>query len=162
VFGSAKGCGSGGRAGRAGCDIDNFRLAWRFAIGQGDASRLRPAMDTLGFYFEWRVHQKEGLIAFQRLADAIDPDQSIAARTTLIRGLAWQASFLRQSGKLDAALDLLDRANALCDHPDIDEQTRLFEQAFIAFQRGYCLERRQNDQALGLLPLQCRTLGSIR
>ncbi len=39
-------------------DIDNVRLAWRRAIEGGDATRLRPAMDTLGFYLEWRCPPK--------------------------------------------------------------------------------------------------------
>ncbi len=129
-------------------DIDNFRLAWRTAISAGEVTRLRPALDTLGFYFEWRVHPNEGRIAFQRLADAIEPEESGEAKKTLVRALAWQASFLRQSGQPDAALELLDRAETLCNHPAIDEQTRRFEQAFIAYQRGYCLERRHNDRAL--------------
>jgi predicted ATPase/DNA-binding XRE family transcriptional regulator len=120
-------------------DIDNFRLAWRAAIEKGEVVQLRPAMDTLGFYFEWRVHPHEGRAAFQQLADAADPGESEEARKTLIRALTWQASFLRQTGQPDVALDILDRADALCNHPAIDEQTRLFEQAFIANQRGYCL-----------------------
>ncbi len=129
-------------------DIDNFRLAWRTAIAMGEVTRLRPAMDTLGFYFEWRFHPGEGRVAFQRLADVIDPTESDEARLTLVRALAWQASFLRQTGKQDAALDLLDRADVLCDLPAIDEKRRRFEQAFIAYQRGYCLEQRDNERAL--------------
>lgn len=129
-------------------DMDNVRLAWRAAIQGGEATRLRPAMDTLGFYLEWRVHPNEGHVVFQRLANALDPDVCTEARTTLVRGLTWQASFLRQLGQQDAALALLDRAEALADHPDVDESTRLFERAFIAYQRGYCWERRQNNQAL--------------
>lgn len=65
-----------------------------------------------------------------------------------MRALAWQASFLRQSGRPDAALEYLDRADTLCSHPDVDVPTRLFEQAFIAYQRGYCLDRRDNERAL--------------
>ena len=131
-------------------DIDNFRLAWRTAIAHGVVTRLRMAMDTLGFYFEWRFHPNEGRAAFQRLADAADSDESDSdeTRATLIRALTWQAAFLRQLGKPDAAIALLDRAEMLCDHPAIDPTTQQFEQAFIAYQRGYCLERRQNERAL--------------
>ncbi len=129
-------------------DIDNVRLAWRTAIARGEGARLYPAMDTLGFYYEWRVRLSEGRQAFQRLAEAIDPRESAHARMTYVRALAWQAAFLRQAGKPDVALELLDEAVAHCEHPVLDAQTQQVQLAFIAYQRGYCLERRQNERAL--------------
>ena len=118
-------------------------------IAEGEAIRLRPAMDTLGFYLEWRVHPDEGRVAFQRLAVAIDRGIPAMTRQTLIRALVWQASFLRQSGQPDAALELLDRAEALCVHPDIQTSRHSNSRwRSSTTSEGYCLNDARMIRAL--------------
>ncbi len=129
-------------------DIDNIRLAWRTAVAENEVAELHGALDALGFYHEWSVHPEAGREAFQLLAETIDAAESSEARQTLVRALAWQASFLRQMGNPDVAIECLEQAMALCDHPALGESARQVEHAFIYYQWGYCLERRQNERAL--------------
>lgn len=129
-------------------EIDNIRLAWRSAVAQPNATQLRAAMDSLGFYYQWRTRPEEGVEAFQLIRNEINANASHASRIAVIRALAWQAAFHSQQGRADAANELLEEAMALSHSPDIDQAVWETEQAFIYYQWGYCLERRQNERSL--------------
>ena len=110
-------------------------LAWLLSSQRGVPSRLRPAMDTLGFYLKSHVHQKEGLIAFHRLTDAIDAkNRTRHGDAYPWAGVAGVVSC--RVGPAGSHSDLLDQAEALCDHPVIDKSERLFEIAFIKYSMG--------------------------
>lgn len=134
-------------------DIDNIRLAWHAAVAvQPDAqehlSQLRVAMDPLGFYAQWCVHPEQGYEAFKLVSNEIDANTSATARVTVIRALAWQAAFCRQLGRVELACELLEEAMTHSNDPAFDPALQKAEQAFLYYQWGYCLERRQNERAL--------------
>lgn len=138
-------------------DIENMRLAWQNAVSCTNITLLYGAMDSLGFYYQWRVRPDAGLEAFRLVVESLDANQSVDesadSRLLMIRALAWQASFQRQLKDPDRANELLERAMTLCDQTDtallaVDEKSLKNERAFVYYQWGFCLERRQNELAL--------------
>lgn len=121
-------------------DIENARMAWNWALENGNLARMAQTLDGLCHFFDLRVRLQEGealcslAVAQLSAAARVTTTQSDRKSLLLVRLLAWQGLFSRASGNLEVASQLLRQGLNLVDGPALAGQDVRAERAFIFFQ----------------------------
>ncbi len=109
-------------------DIENIRLAWRFAARQADAAPLNQATTALSLYFYMRSWFREGLELFALAAQQL---AGSAPLQTVAKLQARQGWFAFLSGQGQQALDLLQQSLAAL-RPDGEPEALIYALNFLA------------------------------
>jgi tetratricopeptide (TPR) repeat protein len=117
-------------------DVENARAAWAWAVVQKDVDRLQQAMDSLGYFHEWRGRYLEGQVLFQTAGEALQHTTDGLEMRALAKILAWQSLFNRVLGNSERVHQLLRQSLGLLDNSELDNQDTRLEQAFILLQLG--------------------------
>ncbi|HFD38890.1 MAG TPA: tetratricopeptide repeat protein [Anaerolineae bacterium] len=100
-------------------EIENARVAWLWAVEQGQVERLLRAIHGLGLFYEWQVRYRQGAEAFGPAIERLSarPDPSAGELHLLARLLAWQSRFTYRFEGEAAGCRLLERSLALLADP---------------------------------------------
>jgi len=149
-------------------EIDNARAAWGCAAERGQVAHLDSAMEGLHWFYWFRCRYQEGEVAFCEAAERLTamgersagagPSRAFATVVrVLISTLSWQSDFHRLLGHQGRARQLLERARALLETPDLAGQDVRRERALILWEMGlleqyHSLDRvvRMHEQSLSL------------
>jgi predicted ATPase/DNA-binding SARP family transcriptional activator len=121
---------------KIGEDLENVRLAWEWAVEQGQWASLESAAESLGWFYYWPARHKEGLVAFKHAAEQLE---HAVAQSTQPNGkdlrlwtklLGWQGSFASQLGTAKEAVELAQRAVDILDRSELIHQDVRAERAF--------------------------------
>ena len=116
-------------------EYENVRAAWEWAVAHANSELIVQAMETLGFFYEWRGRFREGERAFAQAAASLEGQQSTESRI-LVRLLVWQAKFRQVLGDYDDAKQLLHQALAHLDPLERMGHDMRAEQAVILYRLG--------------------------
>jgi predicted ATPase/DNA-binding NarL/FixJ family response regulator len=101
-------------------ELDNVRIAWRWAADQNQVAMLPKAIDTLYNFYQFQSRYLEGVGAFERAIQGFAPDglppQSEKVLARLLVAAAW---FHIRLGRLEEAQMRLQKARALYDRLQI-------------------------------------------
>jgi DNA-binding SARP family transcriptional activator/predicted ATPase len=133
-------------------DVANARAAWDWAVEQGQTARLDQAMDGLCRFYEWRGRHQEGEAACRQALTDLDGAEYLhaCARCTLVKALTWQARFNNSLGCVELSCQLLDRAMALLQAPELAEHDTRQVAAFTLQVRGEVTLQFDHAQAQAL------------
>ncbi|MCP4426195.1 MAG: protein kinase, partial [Chloroflexi bacterium] len=125
-------------------DSQNIRVAWNWAIEQGQAAQLEQAMFSLGCFYWWRGPFHEGEAIFAAATEKLItlPDQSLLSAQTLI----WQGQFKRIMRDTKAAEQLLQKSLALLDSPVLAKQDTRPAKAFGLWVMSGCVPIGPNQE----------------
>jgi tetratricopeptide (TPR) repeat protein len=115
---------------------ENIRLAWIWAVEQGQFEQLDQAIKCLGSFYEWRGRYQEGETACRSAAERLKTVESGQAIRVLARTLRWQALFNRLLGQSDLAAQLAQQSLSLLDHPALAGQDIRPEKAAVLLEIG--------------------------
>jgi DNA-binding SARP family transcriptional activator/predicted ATPase len=116
---------------------ENYRAAWDWAVEQGSAAQLAPALGTTGLFYDLSLRYTEGESAcreaFERLgkASAGKDEWLLLARLSI-----WQGRFTRLLGQPENASRLLDQASVYLEKAKAAEGQTLEVEAFLALEKG--------------------------
>ena len=97
-------------------EYENVRVAWEWAVAHANSEQIVQAMESLGFFYEWRGRFQEGERAFAQAAESLGQGKQSTESHILVRLLVWQAKFRQVLGDYDDAKQLLHRAQAHLDY----------------------------------------------
>lgn len=126
-------------------DLENARIAWKWAVACRYVDQLAQAMDSLGHFYEWQGRYYEGVKTFELAATALQiyirqltetDSQTANAMLVLAQILAWQSVFNRLLGYTDTAEALLAECLALLDDPILAAKDTRATRAFALLQLG--------------------------
>ncbi len=117
-------------------DIENVRVAWRRAAQNQKTKSLTGAMDSLGYFHEWRGRYQEGETLFGAAAEALTATETAVALRTRARLLAWQSVFTNIVQEGNWAVELCQQGMALLQHEALEASDTRQEEAFILHQLG--------------------------
>ena len=89
-------------------EIDNIRIAWKWAAAQGDVSCLGAALTSLFHFYDIRSWFQEGERVFRETAVVLPPPTSAAERIFLAQVQARQAWFAFHLGQHQFSYSLLE------------------------------------------------------
>ena len=135
-------------------ESDNVLRAWNWAVERGECLPLVAAIDSWGWYLQWRGQFAEAEILFRRLGEraqclALD-DQMTGAEIYLLwaKARAWQGLFAPNS---PIGLEHLQASLSLLEQPELSERDTRRDKAFVLYMMGgayYGLDRKQARQLL--------------
>jgi predicted ATPase len=145
-------------------DLDNARVAWEWAVAQGQVQALDWAMDGLCRFYEWRGRYEEGDEACRAAIEALDTPTSAASSSSAAarsrveaKAIAWRGTFSRALRRLEQAKTLLKESLARLEILALASRDVRQEKAFALWQMGYTLcdlgdveARRRYEQCLTL------------
>jgi predicted ATPase/DNA-binding SARP family transcriptional activator len=114
-------------------DVENARLAWRWAVDRGQVGRLDQAAECLCAFYHWRGRLQEGEAACRMAADRLAAGEQRPAAgfaegaRVLAKVLAWQSVL---SGGVEPALPLLRQSLALLEGSELADVDTRRERAF--------------------------------
>lgn len=96
-------------------EMENIRVAWRWAVLQQDEKQLAKGLPGLFDYYDMRSRFQEGLDAFQRAVDAVKVIElkSVEVKILLGKLLARQGWFCFHVAKFTEAKDFLEQSVAM-------------------------------------------------
>jgi predicted ATPase/tRNA A-37 threonylcarbamoyl transferase component Bud32 len=118
-------------------DSENGRVAWDWALAQGQLEPLEQALDSLGYFYERRGRYQEGEAVCRVAAEKLTATESGNGQRVLAKVLTWQANFNRILGRTELASQLLRHSLALLDSPALADQDTRPEKAFVLILMGY-------------------------
>jgi predicted ATPase/DNA-binding CsgD family transcriptional regulator len=131
-------------------ELDNIRTAWNWAITQGQMDRLEQAMESLATLYQWMGRYRDGEESFRALATKMASSNTENGQRLFAKALIWQASFNRDLGHTNLALQLsrqsLDILNAL----DLSNHDTRLERAAALFCLGSATLRHDYGNARDL------------
>src|SRR5262249_38970325 len=80
-------------------EADNVLPAWTWAVDHGECARLLAAIDSWGWYLQWRGQIADAEILFRRLSERVQglalDDHAVSAEIYLLwaKARAWQGLF---------------------------------------------------------------------
>jgi DNA-binding SARP family transcriptional activator/predicted ATPase len=116
---------------------ENYRAAWNWAAGQGDAARLDSALEALCLYYELGLRYPEGesacCLASERLAAGKPGEDQLR---TLVKIQTWRARFHRLLGNPERARELHQGCLDQLDELACEDQDARRERAFLLLEMG--------------------------
>lgn len=83
-------------------DLDNIRIAWLWAVAQGDAAALGKSCDALGMYYQFQGGYLEGMLLFSQATDVLQAQlQNDLADVALLGILMSKAWYFLRFGQLE-------------------------------------------------------------
>ena len=117
-------------------DIDNIRNSWQWATQHSNIERLAMAMDSLGYFHEWRGRYQEGVVLFNAAATALVNKETATVLRTKAKLLAWQSVFDNLVNDDELAVALCQQALSLLRHEALAAIDTRWEKSFILSQLG--------------------------
>jgi len=117
-------------------DAENARVAWNWAVEQGQVEWLEHASEGLLLFYERRGRYEQGIRACHRAAESLARKRSGEAVRAQARVLTWLAAFEEQLGRNESAQKTLERSLSLLDGPEMIAQDTRSERAFALRQQG--------------------------
>jgi len=115
-------------------DLENSQAAWEWAVSQMQFDLLEQAVDGLGMFYLRRARLQEGWETYRNANEVIQNmaiNEENMQRTRLsARLLTWQAAFSMNLEHLDEASQLLQEAQRVLDHPQLDILRVVHERIF--------------------------------
>jgi predicted ATPase/DNA-binding SARP family transcriptional activator/tetratricopeptide (TPR) repeat protein len=133
-------------------EADNIQMAWEWAVRHREWRRLRKAMDSWGWYHQWRGRFKDGEAFCQNIIEGIEVAQvedgpgSTESLRLWARALSWQGKFTMAG---EVALCRLQHGLALLQRKELKDCDTRFERAFVHLAVGenyYSLDRQKARQ----------------
>jgi predicted ATPase len=112
-------------------ESENVRLAWEWAVAQGQLERLEQAQESLGHFYQWRGRCSEGESVFQQAEQRLAKLLSGTQPRLLVRLLTWRSIFSYELGQVELANRLLQQSLAALNNPDLADQDTRRERALI-------------------------------
>lgn len=128
-------------------DVENIKLAWRWAVEQTEVMQLAQAMQGLGRLYSWRGRYQEGEAAFRLAAEGLAAVTSSAGLRVLAKLLAWQGIFTHLLGQTALARQLLEKSLAILDKPELAGHEIRSERAFALLHLGEIARESDRQQA---------------
>jgi predicted ATPase/DNA-binding SARP family transcriptional activator len=135
-------------------ESDNVLRAWNWAVERGECLRLVAAIDSWGWYLQWRGQLADAEILFRRLGEQVQglaPDhQVVGAEFVLLwaKARAWQGLCAPNSA---TCLEHLQASLSLLERPELTERDTRRDKAFVLYMLGganYGLDRKTARQLL--------------
>jgi len=117
-------------------EIANLHGALAWAGVHGAVALVDQALESLGYFYQWRGRYDEGLATFAAVASALSDAPAPDALRVQAHTLAWKAVFACLLGQLAQAEDSLQIALALLDAPAMAGVDTRAERAFALLQLG--------------------------
>ena len=117
-------------------EADNAQTAWGWAVSHSDWPHLLSAIDSWGWYHEWRGRYTDGRVLWEEVSRKAEyqSDKDRELNTDCLRlwskALAWSGRF---SHVHTSALTRLHQSLALLERPELADQDIRQEKAFILF-----------------------------
>jgi predicted ATPase/DNA-binding SARP family transcriptional activator len=115
---------------------ENIRLAWGWAVEQGEVEHLAQAINCLSHFYEWRGRYQEGEAACRAAAERLKELASAEGLRVLAKTWRWQALFNRLLGHSDLAAQLARQSLSLLASPALADQDTRPEQAAVWMEIG--------------------------
>jgi predicted ATPase/DNA-binding CsgD family transcriptional regulator len=131
-------------------ELDNIRTAWNWAITQGQMDRLEQAMESLATLYQWMGRYRDGEESFRTLAIKMASSNSENGQRCLAKALIWQASFNRELGHTDLAMQLSRQSLDLLNSPKLSNHDTRFERAAALYCLGSATLRHDYGNARNL------------
>ncbi len=117
-------------------DGENVRAAWEWAAGQRNAALIDQALESLGYFYEWRGLAEEGVGAYSLAADSLAAVSTSHAHQVRAKLLAWQSQYAYLLGDSAAAGALLSQSQNLLDDLNLANTDIRAERAFVLLEVG--------------------------
>jgi predicted ATPase/DNA-binding SARP family transcriptional activator len=117
-------------------EIENARVAWGWAVTQGQVGRLERAMEGLGLFYTRRGRYEEGEAAYRAAAETLQAAAPHDGLSVQVRALGWQSAFAQELGHTELADQLLQRCQALVEKLTLSRQDARAERAFVLRRMG--------------------------
>jgi len=117
-------------------EIANLHGALAWAGAHGAVALVDQALESLGYFYQWRGRYQEGLATFGAAAAALSGAGASDARRVQAHALAWKAVFVRLLGQWTQGDDDLRRALAVLDEAVLVGVDTRAERAFVLLQLG--------------------------
>jgi predicted ATPase/DNA-binding SARP family transcriptional activator len=128
-------------------DFENCRAAWNWAVAERHVEEVEPAIECLGYFFEWQGRYQEGGTAFRILVAALEDTPSSYDRLVLAKALAWRSVFEQVLGKTDAAKASLEQSVKLLDECGLMSPVASSCRAFALLQLGHLAHKADITEA---------------
>lgn len=116
---------------------ENYRAAWDWAIEQGSAAQLAPALGTIGLYYELSLRYAEGESACRLAFEQMGKTPAGIEKWLLLARLSiWQGRFTRLLGQPENASRLLGQASVYFEKAKAAGGQTLAVEAFLALEKG--------------------------
>jgi predicted ATPase len=132
-------------------DLENTRLAWNWAVEQGQVERLEQVIDSLGHFYERQGYYEEGEAACRQAGEELVPLASGDGLRVLAKILTWQSVFRRRLGHSELERQLLQESLALLDSPELAGHDTQLERAFVLQKMGEATYYSDLEEARGFL-----------
>lgn len=123
-------------------ELDNALTAWRGAVDRLQIEQLAQAMQSLGFFFEWRNRYVEGEAIYSYAVRRLQgiKERSPAAQRVLVLATIWQGVFCRLLRRFVEGSQLLQQVLAVLESSSLTESERQPIRAFLVLQLGRLYE----------------------
>ena len=101
---------------------ENIRIAWRWAVDQRQVDQLDQAINSLGYFYEWRGRVEDGEKAFAAAAARLSAPGASEDLCILAKILMWQALFNCLLGNTNLVGQLIEQSLNLLDSPALIAQ----------------------------------------
>jgi predicted ATPase/DNA-binding SARP family transcriptional activator len=138
-------------------EADNIRQAWQWALGQGEWSRLLPALDSWQWYHQWRLRIAEFDAVCRTIIEQTENETAVSLDGLRLwaKALTWLGwSALNQ----EEALRILQQALTLLARPELANQDTRLEKALALSNRALRLTGLDDPQTAQHDHEQCLTL----
>jgi predicted ATPase/DNA-binding SARP family transcriptional activator len=131
-------------------EIENARVAWDWAVVQGQMKQLDRAMDGLCLFHTRRSRYQEGAALCRAAAENLQMATHNDALRVRARALAWQSAFQRELGRVELSSNLLQQSLDLVEELELSGQHTRAEKAAILLHLGEIAYASDYREAQGL------------
>ncbi|MCK4897462.1 MAG: tetratricopeptide repeat protein, partial [Anaerolineales bacterium] len=128
-------------------ELQNVRAAWNWAVAHGQTERLEQALESLGNFYKWRGHYREGEVALRAATEKLSTWDTDEHQQLQIRLFIWQANFNRDLGQTEQAAQQVRRSLDMLDAPKLSNQDLRLERADALYCLGSVTLRHDYEEA---------------
>jgi tetratricopeptide (TPR) repeat protein len=131
-------------------EIENARVAWDWAMVQGQMKQLDRVMDGLCLFYTRRSRYQEGAALCRAAAENLQMATHNDALRVRARALAWQSAFQRELGRVELSSNLLQQSLDLVEELELSGLDTRAEKAAILLHLGEIAYASDYREAQGL------------
>jgi predicted ATPase/DNA-binding SARP family transcriptional activator len=131
-------------------EIENARVAWNWAVAQGQVERLDQTLDALGLFYTRRSRYEEGATLCHAAAESLQTVTRDDTPRVRAKALAWQGAFERELGRIEIASHLLQHSLDLVEGLGLSGQDTRAERAAALLRLGEIAYDSDRREAWGL------------